>query len=96
MLYRDHRGGLAESMETVVELKDRAALDAHIIKLLEPWMVMTPDRIKARWYCNDPRIGWDTWMITVDGYGVMGFTNGDPDDQSDRNAGRAPASGDRP
>ena len=81
MLYRDHRGGLAESMQTVVELKDRAALDQHIAGLLKPWgRVVTPDQIKSSWYCQDPRIGWDTWMITVDDYGVIGFTNGDPDD----------------
>jgi hypothetical protein len=79
MLYRDHRGSLAESMETVVELKDRAALDAHIAALLKPWgKVVTQDQIHSTWYCLDPRINWDTWMITVDGYGVVGFTNGDP------------------
>ena len=79
MLYRDHRGGLAESMETVVELEDRAALDAHIATLLKPWgKIVTPDQIHSKWYCLDPRIGWDTWIITVKDYGVMGFTNGDP------------------
>jgi hypothetical protein len=36
MRFREHRGGLAESMATVVELKDGAALYEYLRKILDP------------------------------------------------------------
>lgn len=77
MKFRQHRGTLAESMETVVELADRAALDAYLVKQLKPWMDVTPERIEAKPYTHDRRIDWDTWAVLVDGT-IVGFTDGDP------------------
>jgi len=34
--------------------------------------------IHAEAYGYDPRVDWVTWLITVDGYGVVGYTDGEP------------------
>lgn len=81
MKFREHRGGLAESMATVVEVADRAALVAHVKGLLTPFAfggdigagldVRPYDPLRL-----DERIGWYTHIVTLEGYGVLGFTDG--------------------
>jgi hypothetical protein len=79
MKFREHKGGLEDSMATVVELKDRDELNWHIAKLLAPWdRIVLPTMIHAEAYGYDPRVDWVTWLITVDGYGVVGYTDGEP------------------
>jgi hypothetical protein len=85
MKFREHRGTLEDSMKTIVELPDRAALIAHCRKLLAPygfefqnsWLHVEPyawfDSEKPHW---DARIKWHTYIVTLDGYGVLGFTDG--------------------
>lgn len=79
MRFREHRGGLAESMETMVELPDRAAVIAHIQKLLRSYMFEVNDwDIHCHLYSERPdtRIGWDvTYIVTLDDYGVIGFSD---------------------
>jgi hypothetical protein len=80
MLFREHRGGLAESLDTEVQLTDRAALVAHVSQLLDPFGFKFDDRatpIKVEYYGKDHRIAvWkDTYVVTLAGYGVLGFTN---------------------
>jgi hypothetical protein len=80
MKFREHRGGLAESMETLVELPDRAALVAYCKKLLTDWQfdVKDNDVVVEQYTPNgDKRIGWDQlYIVSITGYGVMGFTDG--------------------
>ncbi len=79
MKYREHRGGLSESMETVVEVSDREALLEHIRKVAQAWPTFPPvttETVHIRPYGWDERIGWDTHIVTLDGYGVLGFTDG--------------------
>lgn len=77
MKFREHRGGLAESMETTIELEDRAALIAHCRALLDQWYFSFRDEdLSVEPYGRDERIGWDTHIVTIKGYGVMGFTDG--------------------
>jgi hypothetical protein len=85
--FREHRGGLSESMETTVEVENRAGLIAHVFKLLEPFYFERA-RIDAgltiepySWGSEtepffDERIGWHLHIVTLKGYGVLGFTNG--------------------
>jgi hypothetical protein len=75
MLYRDHRGGLAESMATVVDLpRTRLALFAHLKS--RPLMPdFTMDDMKVEFYTYDDRIDWNTYIVTINGNAV-GFTNG--------------------
>lgn len=87
MLFREHRGGYAESMATEVRLTDRASLVAHVSQLLDPFGFKFDDRatpIKVEHYGKDNRsTGWkDTYIVTLAGYGVLGFTNG-PCSESD-------------
>jgi len=79
MKFREHRGGYAESMATVIELPDRAALVAHVQKLLALYpgaLLVTNERLRVEKYIFDARNGWHTHIVTLDGYGVLGFTNG--------------------
>lgn len=76
--FREHRGGLAESMATLVELEDRDALVAYVQKLLRPFTDVRPEQVEVKPYSGaDPRIGWArTLVVTVEGYGVIGFADG--------------------
>lgn len=79
--YRDHRGGLAESLATMVVVDSRAELVEYLRRALSPFFVsVTPDKVKILPYCVDARIGWDTHIVTIDGYGVAGFTDGPLED----------------
>lgn len=68
--FRHHRGGLAASMETTVEVATLAELAAELQGAGWPsgTIVVAP-------YGFDDRIGWDTHIVTVDGAAV-GFTDG--------------------
>jgi hypothetical protein len=83
MLYRDHRGGLAESMETMVELPStREALIAHLAKTW-PFNRGVAERLASvtvkRYHGADDRIGWkEVWIVVLPDFGVLGFTDGDP------------------
>lgn len=75
MKYRQHRGGLSESLETTREIaatKEAIALEAS----LELGRVVTNREIAVEPYGYDHRILWDTHIVTVEGYGVLGFTDG--------------------
>lgn len=74
---REHRGGLDESMATVREVADRADLLEVIRGTLAPFGVdVKAGQLKVEPYCFDRRIGWDTYLITVEGYGVWGMADG--------------------
>jgi hypothetical protein len=81
MRYREQRGGLADSLKTMVHLPDRAALVAYIADYLRPWNIeVTDDMVAVEKYGDgvDDRIDppWDTYIVTVKGYGMAGFTDG--------------------
>jgi hypothetical protein len=75
--YRDHRGGYAESMATMrivtslEELKDYFRSDPMIPRHLV-------DDVKVKRYGDgrDPRNDWDTHLVYIKGYGVLGFLDG--------------------
>lgn len=77
MKLRRHRGNL-----TVVEIEPTMhALVAEIRKSFQFWeleRVVTPEQVHVEPYGPDPRTGWDTYIVTVDGLGVFGFTDGAP------------------
>jgi hypothetical protein len=79
MRFREHRGGLAESMETMVVVDGKKGLVAHIQKLLKPYSVTVIDSdVAASLYgsSGDARIGWEkVYIVTVKGYGVIGFSD---------------------
>lgn len=77
MKFREHRGSLAAAMESVIEVADRPALVRHLQALLEPWgRTVVDSDVEIEPYGHDDRIGWDTHIVKLRGYGVVGFTNG--------------------
>jgi hypothetical protein len=79
MRFREHRGGLAESMETAIEVATRDDLIAHLRAVLAPWPTAPdPAAIICEPYSGeDRRIGWaQTYIVTLPGYGVLGFADG--------------------
>lgn len=78
---RRHRGSLSESMTTVVEIRNFDAL-IDIIRSDFGWfahpLAVDKDTVHVSPYGSgmDTRIGWNTYIVTVDLFGVWGFTNG--------------------
>jgi hypothetical protein len=83
MKFREHRGGLDESMETCVEIANYAQLLDHIGNIFKDPPLnnfkFDPRQVHISSYSMSPdtRIGWEhTYIVTIDGYGVLGFTDG--------------------
>lgn len=80
MKFREHRGHLADSMETLVEIADRAELVAHLSKILWPYSFPVKDEdieVKKYFPRADPRCGWQqTYIVVLAGYGPIGYTDG--------------------
>jgi hypothetical protein len=73
ILFRMHRGGLKEAMKTVQPVK---SLD-EIYEISGIAQYGIENKLKINHYCFDSRINWDTYIVTCEGFGVIGFTNGD-------------------
>jgi hypothetical protein len=78
MKVREHRGSLADSMRTVREVAGREELFTVIRETLAPFgVLLQPEQITVKPYGGrDERIGWDTHLISVQGYGVWGMADG--------------------
>lgn len=77
MKFREHRGQLGDSMETVKELPDRAALIDHLYASFPQPLNFENIKIEPYFMEPDVRIDWDqTYIVTLDGIGVIGFTDG--------------------
>jgi hypothetical protein len=82
MKFRFHRGGLDESMATAVDIEPtKVAITKHCnaqytgSASTRP-MVYHAQYIEVKPYGFDSRINWDTYIVTMSGYGVIGFTDG--------------------
>ena len=71
---------LSDSMATLVEVADRAALLAHVRRKFSDFgPTFADEQMHVEPYSNRPdeRIGWNaTYIVTLEGYGVVGFTDG--------------------
>lgn len=79
MRVREHRGLLCDSLNTAREIAPtQAAVTAWIAELLKsfPDLLVREDLVHVEPYGWDERIGWDTHIVLLDGYGVFGFTDG--------------------
>ena len=78
LLFRFHRGGLDDSMKTIVVIQSLVDLVLIISKKVE-----NLTGIKIRHYCQDERIGWDTYIVLIEddytGIHPIGFLNRKPD-----------------
>lgn len=74
MKFREQRGGLAESMATVVELQNCTEFFAHAARIVGH--EVSAETIRVEPYGYDSRINWNTHIVTANGWGVLGFTDG--------------------
>jgi len=74
--YRDHRGSLADSMETVREFQTGKELADCVHGL---WGMTGEEKIEVNRFAFDKRINWDTYIVTADGSPV-GMTDGPVED----------------
>lgn len=74
--YREQRELLADSMATTKFFNDGDEVKAWIRADLASAGVDTNDII-SEFYARDPRIDWpESWIVTITGYGVVGYTDG--------------------
>lgn len=78
MKFREHRGGLTESMNTVVELNTRREFCNHIGKVARKFVPENGFTISFSEYSFDTRINWDTYLVVLDGHGPIGMLDGPP------------------
>jgi len=77
ILFRPYRGDLAEAMSHVKSIRNREDLLSLMRKELKPYKVdVRDDLLKIAYYYHDDRMDWDTYIVTLEGYGIYGFTNG--------------------
>lgn len=77
MKFREHRGSLDASMDTQVEVDNLEELCDYLndyVSLIDQTIQI--DQLKVEPYGFDKRIDWNTHIVTVEGYGVFGFTDG--------------------
>lgn len=76
--FRPHRALLEESMAEAVELAPtRQALADHYNATVKIGPEICAAQISVKsYYGMDARIGWDTYLVTAPGFGVLGFTDG--------------------
>ena len=83
MKFRQHKGNLARSMQTVIEISTKEELIRHLNKLggvsFKPVV-----EVKFQHTGMDERTGWDTYVVLgrveYGAFYVMGFMDGVPDD----------------
>jgi hypothetical protein len=66
--FREHRGSLADSLATVVEIGGRDELVEYLRRsgAVFPIPIASP-HLSIDYYAYDDRIGWDTYMVSVEG-----------------------------
>lgn len=72
-LYRDHRGSLCDSMDTVQYFETFHDLEKYIWGLSG---MNGAKQVTVEKYSFDKRIMWDSYFVLVNGH-VVGFTNKD-------------------
>lgn len=77
VLFRPHRELLEEAMNEVKEIKTfQEVIDETTERLSHYGFTAHKKDFHIEYYCEDERIGWSTYIVTLDNYGVLGFTNG--------------------
>lgn len=64
-----------EAMERVIEIPNRDALMDFLRKNYEFWKP-TEENVTIKFYAKDDRIGWNTYLICVDGKAAL-FSDSD-------------------
>ena len=76
--YRDHRGMLEDSLATEQRFESKAKLIQYLQKKIDKYCVtLDCNNIKIEAFGYDKRCGWDNYIVSLDGWGVFGFIDGD-------------------
>jgi len=78
-LFRPQKRTLAEAMGEVEEINSLNELIEKIktdLSIFKHSFSISSNTVHVEFYCYDKRINWNTYIVTLDGYGVIGFTNG--------------------
>tara|TARA_B100000700_G_scaffold311500_2_gene393718 strand:+ start:158746 stop:159288 length:543 start_codon:yes stop_codon:yes gene_type:complete len=76
VIFRPHRPNLEGSLELAVEVSSKEALVDAIKKRYSFLTVpVTVESLEFKEYGYDERINWDTQVVTLKDYGVLGFTS---------------------
>lgn len=77
MKFREHRGGLGDSLATMIEFDTRTDLMRHL-QDIRPDVFISGATLEAKPYGGDDnRIGWkDVHILVADKGGVIGFIDG--------------------
>lgn len=71
--FREHRGGLAESMKTLVTFDTLEKLERYIADYSRDW-IQHGSTFSSRFYAYDSRIEWSTYIVLVKETPI-GFSN---------------------
>lgn len=68
-------------MATVIEIKSREELEKRLLETSQPFerqlrQLIATQGLYIEPYGYDDRIGWDAHIVILQGYGVLGFTDG--------------------
>lgn len=78
MKYRPHKGSLDESMALMQEFNgfnELLAIIENELSSFEHNLNINDQSVKVEPYTPDNRTGWNTHIVTLEGYGVVGFTD---------------------
>lgn len=77
LLFRPCRGGLDTEMKEVMEIKSRECILKYLSKcdILPDKSRFAMDKLHIKYYGYDERIDWETYIVMLDNYGVVGYTN---------------------
>ena len=80
MKYRDHKGGLAESLKSTIEVNSIDEIKSHLNKFYNQFGKEV-DEIKFQYVGMDERIGWNTYYVLQrlkeeDTFTVAGMSDG--------------------
>ena len=80
MKYRDHKGSLAESLKSTIEVNSIDEIKSHLNKFYNQFG-KDVDEIKFQYVGMDERIGWNTYYVLQrlkeeDAFTVAGMSDG--------------------
>lgn len=76
--YRPACGSLSKAMAEAKTMHTKGDLLQEAKNFYERFLpkgMLTLKKIHVKYYCFDDRIGWHTYIVILEGMGVLGYTN---------------------
>lgn len=81
MKFREHRGSLDTSMETLVELEPTVDALVNHLNSKNYMFTFKAEDLRLKFTGSDRRIGWnESWYVYFEGFGVIGMSDCAPED----------------